>query len=328
MKNIVFQLCFLCVISCNYSIDNQQNNPLSTIDSLSILLEYDSLDISVLNKRAQYYLYDNKLELAQKDIDNAYSVFKNDINTLLNRGDIYFKLNDTRISKESWERCLKIEPNHISCRENLTNLLCAVRHPNCKSMIDTLSRLNNGIISPLLVVYLKELKEYKFALDLLHNLLLKDSTSLDVLSLLSIIYSDTSSFNDHFSINLSDTYFNKIISLNPRDYQVYYNFGKYKQNISKYNEALNYYEMSLKLDSFQKQTYYNMGFCSLELTEYLNGIDYFTKAISLDNSFLLAYHARAYLYELTDNSNKAEIDWKSCLMLNPSYIPAIEGLSK
>ena len=50
--------------------------------------------------------------------------------------------------------------------------------------------------------------------------------------------------------------------------------------------------------------------------------------VKKDNSFLLAYHARAYLYELSNRSERAKLDWKNCLMLNPSYIPALEGLNK
>ena len=71
-----------------------------------------------------------------------------------------------------------------------------------------------------------------------------------------------------------------------------------------------------------------MGFCYMQLEDYQKGIDYFTVAISIDNSFLLAYHARAYLYELMNNTQKAQVDWKNCLMLNPSYIPALQGLSE
>ena len=44
-------------------------------------------------------------------------------------------LNETRISKESWERCLIIDPNQLDCRIKLTNLLCAVRDSTCKLMI-------------------------------------------------------------------------------------------------------------------------------------------------------------------------------------------------
>ena len=86
--------------------------------------------------------------------------------------------------------------------------------------------------------------------------------------------------------------------------------------------------MALELDSVHRQTYYNMGFCNMQLKQYDKSISYFTNAINLDNSFLMAYHARAYVHELNNNMDKAKIDWKNCLMLNPSYIPALEGLNK
>jgi len=66
----------------------------------------------------------------------------------------------------------------------------------------------------------------------------------------------------------------------------------------------------------------------MQLKKYQESIDAFTESIEIDNSFLLAYHARAYLYELINNEIKAKIDWKNCLMINPSYIPALEALSR
>ena len=64
----------------------------------------------------------------------------------------------------------------------------------------------------------------------------------------------------------------------------------------------------------------------MQLGKYNQAISYFTEAILIDNAFLLAYHARAYLHDLINNSEQANIDWKNCLLLNPSYIPALKGL--
>jgi tetratricopeptide (TPR) repeat protein len=292
------------------------------------LIQNDSLDVLLLKQRASLYLDNSQLDLAKKDIDNAYTVFRNDVDLLLMRGIIYYQLNQTRISKESWERCVSLNPNHIECRTHLTELLCAVRDGNCKSMIDTLSLLNNGIVSTALIAYLKELKDYNSAITLLNNLFLNSPNDKEILSLLSLIHSDTSSLNLHFNVELAEQYFEKIIFLYPDYFQVYYNFGKHKQNLLQYNQALSYYDMVLELDSAHRQTYYNMGFCNMQLKKYDQSISCFTKAINLDNSFLMAYHARAYVHELNNNMDKAKIDWKNCLMLNPSYIPALEGLNK
>ena len=325
MKHIIYMLIFCSLYGCN-NISNSAY--VSNLDSISILISNDSTDINLLKERSKIYIENNQFDLAKIDIDQAYGLFKNDIDLLLTRGDIYYFLNQTRISKESWERCLKINPNQIECREKLTELLCIVRNPQCKLMIDTLSIINNGLISIPLIVSLKELGEYGLAIGFLKKLSSIRPRDKEILSLLSVIYSDTSMYNTYFNIELAENNFEKIIQLYPNDSQVYYNFGKHKQNMLEYADALSLYAQNLKLDTQNKHSYYNMGFCAMQLAEYSRAIKYFTNAISIDNSFLLAYHARAYLYTMLNNIDQANKDWKTCLMLNPSYIPALNALSK
>ena len=319
-------LLFFCLV---FSCQNKSKEEFkSTLDSLSFLLQKDNLNISLLTQRSQEYIKIDQLTLAKNDIDSAYSIFKNDPALLLTRGELYFRLNKTRVSKDSWERCLKLDPNYLPCREKLTNLFCVVKDQNCKLMIDTLALINDGLIPNSLIVYLKEIHEYELAIDLLNNRIKKFPKNKETLTLLSILHSDTSSNNHSFNAELADFFFKKIVQFYPNDDQVYYNFGKHKQNLAEYREAIDLYANGLELTSTPHQTYYNMGFCAIQLQEYSNAIDYFSNAIFLDNSFLLAYHARAYVYDLIDNHEKSMTDWKNCLMLNPSYIPALEALSK
>lgn len=315
----------LILIRCsNYTPSNFQ----SSIDSLSFLLQKDSLNIEFLHQRAQLFLAKDQISLAKKDIDNAYNIFKNDTDLLLTRGEVYYSLNQTRISKESWDRCIRLDPNNLDCREKFTNLLCAVKYPDCKLMIDTFALLNEGIVSTRLIVYLKELNEYERAVNLIQNRLSKFPQEKESLSLLSIIYSDTSQINSVFNKSLAENYFNEIIRLYPNDYQVYYNFGKYKQDLFQYQDAVNLYSVAINIDPEAEESYYNLGFCYMQLEDYSVAIDYFTSALKINSSLLLAYHARAYLYGLIGEKDKARSDWKNCLMLNPSYIPAIDALSE
>lgn len=325
MKHIVFVLLFCILFGCT---NTSNTHHASKLDSLSFLLFQDSTNITLLQDRAQIYLEKSQFELAKKDIDQAYELFKNDISLLLKRGEIYYNLNKTRVAKESWERCLKINPNQIECREKLTELLCIVGSSNCKKMIDTLALLSNDVISLSLIVALKEQKEYALTIHFLNTLLDRQPENKEALSLLSVIYSDTSRHNNYFNIELSEEYFSKILSLYPNYAQAYYNFGKHKQNLLQYRKALLLYQKNIELDPNNKYSYYNMGFCSIQLESYNQAIDYFTQAIFIDNTFLLAYHARAYLYNLIGQDDKANIDWKNCLMLNPSYIPALKALSQ
>ncbi|MBF25597.1 MAG: hypothetical protein CMP49_03660 [Flavobacteriales bacterium] len=314
----------LCLSNCQ-NIKKVENS--SVLDSLNLLLQKDSINISLLNLRAKYYFENNQLNLAKYDIDNAYKIFKNDADILLNRGNIYFQLNQTRVSKQSWERCLNLNPNNLDCREKLVNLLCAVQDPKCKSMIDTLIVFQNGLIRNSFIVYLKEMKEYELAIELLNNSLNTNAKDKESLMMLSILYSDTSSMNQKFNSNLAEEYFERIINIYPSDPQVYYNYGKFRQNINQYEEAIALYLKGLEFSEKPKYNYYNMGFCAMQLGDNLDAIDYFSKSLQMDQSFLLAYHARAYVHELMNQKEKANTDWKNCLMLNPSYIPALEALS-
>ena len=325
LRNILFILSCCLFFSCQNKTKAHFKSP---IDSLSFLLKQDDSNISLLTKRAQEYIKVDKFSLSKNDIDHAYDILKNDSELLLTRGELYFILNKTRISKESWERCLKLDPNNLKCREKLTNLFCVVKDSKCKLMIDTLALINDGLIPNSLIVYLKESDEYELAIDLLNNRIKKFPKDKDALTLLSILHSDTSSNNNYFNSELAENFFKKIMNLYPHDPQVYYNFGKHKQNLSEYTEAIDLYEQGLQLTSNSDQSYYNMGFCSMQLQEYSQAIEYFTNAINIDKSFLLAYHARAYVYDLMDKPEKSITDWKNCLMLNPSYIPALEALSK
>jgi len=130
-----------------------------------------------------------------------------------------------------------------------------VGNPQCQPMIDTLALINNDLISIPLIIALKDLNKYKSAIYYLNNLRKIYPDNKEALSILSLIHSDTSFQNQHFDIHLAEQYFNKIIQLYPNDPQVYYNFGKHKQNISEYETALKLYDKNLQLNT-NKNTYY------------------------------------------------------------------------
>ena len=152
-------------------------------------------------------------------------------------------------------------------------------------MIDTIAIINNGIVSATLVIYLKELEAYDVAINLLENKLIQIPEEKETLSLLSILYSDTSSSNNMFDPVLAEHYFKQIIELYPNYDKVYYNFAKFKQDVFEYEEAIDLYRISVDLNPDIKENYYNMGFCYMQLGKHVDAINYFTHAINLDSSF-------------------------------------------
>lgn len=320
-----FFFIILIIYSCQI---NSTKNHQSPIDSLNVVLTNDPNDVDALVQKSKILFESGNYIEAKNVIDKAYKIFKNDMSVLFLRGEIYFKLNKTSISKKSWERCISNDPNNIPCREKLTNLYCLVRDKDCLNMIDTLSKINQGMISLDLISHLRELKKYAKSIKFLEAHLEEKPNSREALSLLSLIHSDTTLNNDYYDEELAEIFFKKIIELYPDYFQVYYNYGMFYQNKNDFSEAVKIYKVGAEIDNESKYINYNIGFCLLQLELYDESVSYFTRSIEIDNSFLLAFHGRAYAYTLNKEYDLADADWKNCLMLNPSYIPALEGLSE
>ena len=105
-----FFFIILIIYSCQI---NSTKNYQSPIDSLNLVLTNDPNDVDALVQKSKILFESGNYIEAKNVIDKAYKIFKNDMSVLFLRGEIYFKLNKTSISKKSWERCISNDPNNI-----------------------------------------------------------------------------------------------------------------------------------------------------------------------------------------------------------------------
>ena len=55
------------------------------------------------------YLENEEIDLAINYVDSLFENNPDDINILINRAEVYYNVNETKVAKESWEKCLELD---------------------------------------------------------------------------------------------------------------------------------------------------------------------------------------------------------------------------
>ena len=125
--NIIFSLLFICLILVIFSLLKSNSKKHSKLSNTKTIKEY---------------LENEEIDLAINYIDSLFENSPDDINILINRAEVYYNINETKVAKESWEKCLELDNNNIECAEKLVELYCTVGDINCISSIDYLLNIN------------------------------------------------------------------------------------------------------------------------------------------------------------------------------------------
>ncbi|WP_300752529.1 tetratricopeptide repeat protein [uncultured Brachyspira sp.] len=89
----------------------------------------------------------------------------------------------------------------------------------------------------------------------------------------------------------------------------YYNIGASKHNLKNYNEAIEYFNKTLELDSSFFDVYYSRGVAEYHLKFYENAVSDFTKALEVNPNLQNAYYIRALCYAKINKHKKAIEDF-------------------
>ena len=269
-----------------------------------------------------YYLEKGKLDSAQYYIDKLYEENPNNIDVLINRGEVYFLLNQTEVSELSWNKCLSIDLNNENCYEKLIGLYCGfygLLEEDCTNILSETLTINQNNKVALFFKAKRFANQGNIleAINLYEDILEKDSKNLRILNELAIL-EDTG--------YRAEMYYRKMLNIDS-SYTAFYGLGMYFQKKRKFQNALDNYNLALRIKDV-KDSYYNMGYCYMRLNSFSEAINSFTKAIEIDGSYLQAYFARAYAYNQIGDKSLAIEDYKFCLMLEPGHGPAREELEK
>ena len=294
------------------------------IDSISALIEDDSLNASFYFDRAALYLKAQSLAPGASDLQTAVKLDSTNSTYWAQLGMLSYAMRESRAAKNSWEKCANLDSRNLDCRLNLAEIYLAV------------GELKKG------QKHLEEILSFDAknseALFLTGNYALMEADTLKAISYIQAAINENQDFfkaYDQMGVLYSAKgdllaldYFNSALRLRPYRYDVHYKVGMFYQNIAAYDEAILAYQRALEVNPEHKTSLHNIAVISIFKGEYQKSLEAFTGAISIDVAYLEAYFGRAYTYELMGEVIKSESDYRTCLMLDPSYEPAIDGLSR
>ena len=294
------------------------------VDSLTQLIEKDPDNPKHYIARAELWLDNQRVVPAEHDLKKALALDSTNEEYLLALGNHSALVNNTRNSRDLWEKCASLNKKNISCRIKLAELYFfvqdfekSVKYANEVLAIDHTKHLASFFKGMSMLEYGDTLK----ALRSFHDALEMKPDFERAIEMLSKVYAEK---NDELAID----YYKSLLNLRPHDKTIYFNVGYFYQKRKDYDKSLNFYNLASKADPENDGIYYNMGFINTELKQYDRALELFSKAIDVNNISYQSYFARGYVYELTGNKTKALEDYSSVLILKPGYVPANEGIDR
>ncbi|MFN4299959.1 MAG: tetratricopeptide repeat protein [Thermaurantimonas sp.] len=299
--------------------------PKTPIDSLTALIEKNPENAVYLAERASMYLDERKFKEALEDIDKAWLLDSNHIRVQLIRGDVYYVLNRTRASRDSWLKCVEQDPNNEVCRMRLAELYLAVKdleaamehlkvvleknktNANAHFMMGVVIRdlygdTDRALLSIQRAIEIKE--DYVDALDMMGVLLTAKGDPLAI------------------------KYLQNALDYSPNRHDLIYKLGYAYMRFGKFNEAMDMFTKATMINPKDEDSYFNMGFIHVETKNYSIAREYFDKAVKANPESFKAYYGRGYTNEMLGNAKAAIEDYTHALTLNPEYTPAAESLKR
>ncbi|MEA3505462.1 MAG: tetratricopeptide repeat protein, partial [Bacteroidota bacterium] len=199
-------------------------------------------------------------------------------------------------------------------------------------------------------------RNYDMALQLLNRVLKVDKDNFSAYSLKGVVYKEKKeidkaikSFRKSLSCNesyeeayiqlgilyaekndrLAIEYFNGALNNNPENIDALYLLGVFYQKNYDMEDAEKIYKRIINIDSTNQYSYYNLGYINLVFHEdFGKAASFFQKAIDIDPNYLEAYYNLGYSYELSDEYQKAKLNYQKVLKMDKDYKKAIEGLNR
>ena len=328
MKKVFLVLaCALMLTSCTQCSDDNSKKPKENqqITTAEEALAADTLDVDGYINRARWYLANEQVGMAIRDINSALSLDGKNIDALLVLSDIYYALGDQDNILTTLNKATEISPMDPRPVIKLAELSFLQGNANmANAYLDKALELNSinpqayylrGIISLSKTDTVQALKQFMKARS-------QDDSFIDPVYQIANIYAAQRN-------PMAEDFYNLAIQMEPEDWTAYYDLAMYLQDNGNPEKALEIYDtLDAKIPG-NYQVLFNKGYVNLVyLFEYDKAIEEFDKALEVNPTSVDALLNKGVAYEQKGNYKTAKSIYLQILKDNPNYQLAIDALHR
>lgn len=328
MKKVFLALaCALMLASCSESdkSDNKKTEDNQQVTTQKNEFVADSLDLDGYIDRARWYLANQQVGNAIRDINNALSIDGKNIDALLVLADIYYALGDQDNILLTLNKATEIAPMDSRPIIKLAELSFLQGNSNmANAYLDKALELNSmnpqayymrGIILISKNDTVQALKQFMKARD-------QDDSFIDPVLQIAGIYAAQRN-------PMARDFYNLAIEMEPDNYGSYYDLAMYLQDNGYPEKAMEIYDTLDARMPGNYQILFNKGYVNLVyLLDYDEAINEFDKALEINHKGVDALLNKGVAYEQKGNFKQAKSIYLQILKDNPNYQLAIDALHR
>lgn len=266
-------------------------------------------------RRAKIYEALKQLELAKDDVEQMLSLDSTKAEYFIFAGNIYEKLPYTRGALLAYESAVKLQPENKDLLLKLGEMFYYVKNRE-KSFQYLNAAIKIDKYLPKAYYYrglnFKEMDRFDNAVRSFQTAVEADPGYFDAYMQLGLMYAEKKDPK-------SAAYYGNAINLKPEDPRAYYGRGMYYQSIDSNHLAIKDFEKIVEMDPGDFNTQYNLGYNYYLLKDYNKAITHFTLAIEAEDKYKEAYYGRSLAYKALGKTKEANEDLKRSNELKPLY---------
>ena len=328
MKRVFLAMaCMLMLVSCTEtsSNDNKQSNNNQQIEASSEVSMQDTLDVNGYINRARWYLANQQVGNAIRDINSALSIEGKNVDALLVLADIYYALGDQDNILLTLNKATEIAPLDTRPIIKLAELSFLQGNSNmANAYLDKALELKSinpqayyirGIICMSKNDTVQALKQFMKARN-------QDDSFIDPVLQIANIYAAQRN-------PMAKDFYALAIQMDPDKLSTLYDLALYMQDNGNPEKALEIYDtLDVRMPG-NYQVLFNKGYVNLVyLFEYDKAIENFDKALEINPKSIDALLNKGVAYEQKGNYKQAKSIYLQILKDNPNYQLAIDALHR
>ena len=307
------------------TVNGIENKVIAGLDELNNKIRNDSLNPDLYHERSKFYLENNELNGALKDLLTALQLDSNYAGYYVTISDVYLAMGKLQKTVESLERAIELDNKHVDAYLKLAEISMVIHdYKKALAYIDLALKTDDlaakgyllrGVVMIENGDTLRAVRNFQKAIDVQQNY-------IDAHLQLAILYA--SEKND-----IAIDYFNNALNIEPSNIDIMYYLAMYYQETGRFDKAIQAYNSILDLDPGFFLARYNIGYINLVYFEkFEEAINDFTETIRINPEYPEAWYNRGLSYELLKNVEYSRKDYEKTLELSANYQKAIDGLNR